>query len=58
MVEFRCRARRCPACGPQWAMDLRVKGLRNTELVGAAGVVTVTAPGAGVLAWDECIAAG
>jgi hypothetical protein len=39
-------------------MDLRVKGLRNTELVGAAGVVTVTAPGAGVLAWDECIAAG
>lgn len=53
MVELRCRSRRCPACGPQWAMDLRVKALRNAELVGAAGVVTVTAPGAGVLAWDE-----
>jgi hypothetical protein len=34
-------------------MDLRVKALRNAELVGAAGVVTVTAPGAAVLVWDE-----
>ena len=53
-VASRCRSRRCVSCGWLWAMDTRVKLLRNAVMTPFVGMVTVTAPGvAGGLVWDD-----
>ena len=51
----RCRSRsKCLTCGTLWAGDTRRKLLANvTAYDGAVSIITITAPGADVLPWDE-----
>jgi len=51
----RCRSRsKCSTCGTLWAGDTRRKLLANISAYGGAvSIITVTAPGADVLPWDD-----
>jgi hypothetical protein len=50
----RCASRKCDHCHPGWGRDWYRVGRTNLALVaGEVGFVTVTAPGADVLPWDE-----
>ena len=52
-----CKARRCPHYAPIWARDQQRKVFENLgaydEGEGHAAMLTVTAPGAATLPWDE-----
>ena len=49
-----CKRRTCPACGPRWARDWRkVMELNLGTYHGPVVLLTITAPGAEQLPWDE-----
>src|SRR4051794_32523295 len=51
-----CKSRRCPHCSVLWAGDWRISLFANWDSYGGqVQLVTITAPGAGDLPWDESL---